>query len=139
MVGSDHAVATTHHAEFLAPFQRKVGGGGPKVAWVVVCPENSRTIYIRTGPVGPPYYYYYIYTSLYKETTHTTLGTFRPYGAERSVVGSVADCPGVAPRPHHSKWRCCGGLPAGVTLQRRWPHRPRRRRALRRRPPGHLR
>lgn len=69
------------------------------MAWVVAWSENSRIYIYAHALQGLPTPLLYIYTSLYRVTTLTTLGTFRPYGAERSVVRRVAECPNVATTP----------------------------------------
>ena len=63
VVGADRAVAATYHAEFLAPFQRKVEAEARtwRVWWRGL--ETPGSIYTY-APYPYPYpYYYYIYTS----------------------------------------------------------------------------
>lgn len=69
------------------------------MAGVVACSENSKSYIYAHTLQGLPLYYLYIYTSLYRVTTLTTLGTFRPYDVKRSVVKSVAKCPRVVTTP----------------------------------------
>lgn len=80
------------------------------MARVAAWSENSTNyIYIygasRALPPLPPTIYIYILLNIL--TTVTTIGTLRPYGAERSVARSVAGSSSVAPRsgfrPHPSK------------------------------------
>ena len=71
--------------------------------------SGNSTIFLYTfggRDLSPLYYLHlYLYTFLYRVTTLTTVGTLRPYGAERSVARSVAKCPnvvttaGLPPRP----------------------------------------
>nr|DAR90305.1 MAG TPA: hypothetical protein [Caudoviricetes sp.] len=98
VVSTDHAVANTCHGENWRHSNEKWGRKPQRgeCGGVVGKLQDSHTH--TQGPAAPTPIYISILSSKVV-TTLTTVRTFRPYAAERSVVRSVANCPSVATTP----------------------------------------